>query len=146
MSDFGSTETTIGDNGEWLAKLHFNDNLPANREIGIVVEGRGGRAEFGFYWIVEETKEIDFTANQKYGSCGEAIPYDKFFGTAMPGATIWVESPYGSGSTTAGESGNWDIRVDFPDSVPDEPFTVVIESSDGGRATFTFVRTSDGGH
>lgn len=146
VSDFGSTETAVGENGEWLAKLHFNDDLPANREIGVVVEGRGGRAEFGFFWIVKEVAEKDFTANQKYGSCGEEIPYDKFFGTAAAGSTIWVESPYGSGTTTAGEAGNWDIRVDFPEAPTGEPFTVVIESSDGGRATFTFVRTGETAH
>lgn len=144
VSEFGSTETVVEGNGEWLAKLHFNDNLPPNTEIKVVVEGEGGRAEFGFYWIVKEATQVDFTANQKYGSCGEAVPYDKFFGTAAPGSTIWVESPFGSGTTTASESGEWLIRVDFPEAPVGESFTVVVESSDGGRATFTFVRTGEG--
>ena len=146
VSEFGSAQTTVEANGEWLLKLHFNDNLPQNQEIGVVVEGEGGRAEFGFYWIVKEYEEVEFTANQKYGSCGEAIPYDKFYGTATPGATIWVESPYGVGTTTAGANGHWDIRVEFPDAPVGEPFTVVVESSDGGFASFTFVRTDGGDH
>jgi hypothetical protein len=144
-SDFGTAQTIVEGNGEWLVKLHFNDNLPANKEVGVVVEGEGGRAEFGFFWIVKETAEVEFTANQKYGSCGEAVPYDKFYGTAAPGSTIWVESPYGSGTTTAGVEGHWDIRVDFPEAPVGEPFTVVVESSDDGRATFTFTRTSGEG-
>lgn len=144
VSEFGSTETVVEGNGEWFAKLHFNDNLPPNTDIKVVVEGEGGRAEFGFYWIVKEATQVDFTANQKYGSCGEAVPYDKFFGTAAPGSTIWVESPFGSGTTTASESGEWFIRVDFPEAPVGESFTVVVESSDGGRATFTFVRTAEG--
>jgi len=144
VSEYGSTDTVVESNGEWLAKLHFNDNLPANTEVGVVVESEGGRAEFGFYWIVKEVDEIEFTANQKYGSCGEAVPYDKFFGTATPGATIWVESPYGFGTSTVGEGGEWLIRVDFPEAPVGESFTVVVESSDGGRATFTFVRTGEG--
>lgn len=143
-SDFGSAETTVESNGAWLVKLHFNDNLPANKEVGVVVEGEGGRVEFGFFWIVKKTTEVEFTANQKYGSCGEAVPYDKFFGTAAPGSTIWVESPYGTGTTTAGAEGYWDIRVDFPEALVGEPFTVVVESTDGGYAEFTFVRTGDG--
>lgn len=145
-SDFGVAETTVESNGEWLVKLHFNDNLPANKEIGVVVEGEGGRAEFGFYWIVKEAEEVAFTANQKYGSCGEAIPYDKFYGTAAHESTIWVESLYGSGTTTAGADGFWDIRVEFPDAPVGEPFDVVVESSDGGWASFTFVRTDGGDH
>lgn len=144
VSEYGSAETTVERNGEWLAKLHFNDSLPENTRIKVVVEGDGGRAEFGFFWIVKEADFVEFSANQKYGSCGEALPYDKFFGTAAPGATIWVESPYGSGTTVAGENGEWFLRVDFPEAPVGDPFTVVVESSDGGRATFTFVRTGEG--
>ena len=146
VSDHGSTETRVESNGEWFAKLHFNDTLPANTEIKVVVEGKGGRAEFGFFWIVKEVGTVEFTAHQKYGSCGEAIPYDKFYGTATPGATVWVESPFGSGVTTADNEGNWHIEVEFPESAVGEPFTVVIESSDGGYAEFTFVRTGEGDH
>jgi len=89
--------------------------------------------------IVEEPEEKDykFTANQKYGSCGEEIPYDFFWGTATPGATIYVESPYGDGTTTAGDKGNWEIKVEFPEAPPGT-FGIVIESSDGGRAEFSF--------
>lgn len=144
VSEYGSTETTVEGNGEWFAKLHFNDNLPANTRINVVVEGEGGRAEFGFFWVVKEAGDVEFTANQKYGSCGEALPYDKFFGTATPGSKIWVESPYGSGTTVAGDNGEWFLRVDFPEAPVGESFTVVVESSDGGRATFTFVRTGEG--
>ncbi len=143
-SEYGSVETTVESNGEWYAKLHFNDNLPANQEIKVVVESSsGGRAEFGFFWIVKEAEEVGFTANQKYGFCSEAVPYDKFWGTAAPESTIWVESPYGGGTTTADGNGNWEITVEFPEAPFGEAFTVVIESSDGGRATFAFIRTGD---
>jgi hypothetical protein len=141
VSDFGSTTTTVADNGEWFAKLHFGDDLPANKAVAVVVEGENGRAEFSFYWVVAQSEEIEFTAHQKYGSCAEEVPYDVFFGTATPGATIWVESPHGHGVTTAGDKGAWDIKVEFPEAPRGEPFTVVVESSDGGRATFTFVHT-----
>lgn len=144
VSDFGSVETKVESNGEWYAKLHFNDNLPANKEIKIVVESSsGGRAEFGFTWIVKEAEQVEFTANQKYGSSSEAVPYDKFWGTAAPGSTVSVESPYGGGTTTADCKGNWAIKVEFPEAPFGEAFTVVVASSDGGRATFTFTRTGD---
>lgn len=87
----------------------------------------------------EEPTEVAFTANQKFGSCEEEIPYDVFWGTATPGSTVYVVSPYGSGTTTAGEAGNWDLRVEFPEAPYDKVFEVVIEG-DGGRKVFTFVR------
>ncbi len=144
VSEYGEAQTTVESNGEWFVKLHFSDDVPPNDEIKVVIESsRGDRAEFWYVWIVEEDKEIEFTANQKYGSCDAEIPYDKFWGTAQPGATIWVESPYGGGTTTAGEDGSWDIQVDFPEAPFGETFTVVIESSDDGRATFSFIRLGE---
>jgi hypothetical protein len=83
--------------------------------------------------------DVAFTANQKYGECGEAVPYDVFWGTATPGAEVWVESPYGSESTLADESGHWEIKVEFPTAPAGTLFEVAVESSDGGMAWFTFV-------
>lgn len=91
----------------------------------------------------EEPGHIEFSANQKFGSCGEAVPYDVFYGTATPGATIYVASPYGGGTTMAGDKGGWDIMVKFPETPPGQVFEVVIESSDGGRKLFTFVNTGE---
>jgi len=91
----------------------------------------------------EEPKEAAFSANQKYGSCGEDVPYDVFFGTAVPNSTVWVESRFGGGSTKAGENGGWDLKVKFPEAPPGEVFEVVVEG-EGGRKVFTFVNTGGG--
>jgi len=95
----------------------------------------------------EEPKhiEVDFTAHQKYGSCGEDIPYDVFHGTARPETKIWIESAHGSATVMANEKGRWEAKVKFKTSKPGVPFTVVIETSDGDRAEFTFVNTGGGG-
>jgi outer membrane biosynthesis protein TonB len=95
----------------------------------------------------EEPKhiEVDFTAHQKYGSCGEDIPYDVFHGTARPETKIWIESAHGSATVMANEKGRWEAKVTFKTSEPGVPFTVVIETSDGDRAQFTFVNTGGGG-
>jgi len=146
VSDYGSAQATASETGKWEVKLRFNDDLPDNREVGVVVESSdGGRAEFEFRWIVDESDEIAFSAHQKYGSCAEFVPYDIFWGTAAPGSTISIVSPYGAGTTEAREKGDWDIEVEFPTAPPGESFTIVVESSDGGRATFTFVRTTETG-
>ncbi len=85
--------------------------------------------------------EVDFEAYQTYGSCSEPVPYDVFYGRATPGATVWIESPYGSAQKTANDRGKWEAKVTFPEAPFNEPFNVVVESSDGGRAVFSFVRT-----
>ena len=145
VSEYGEASTKIENNGEFFLKLHFDEQLPANDEVKVVIESSSGdRAEFWFIWIVEEAEEVDFTAYQKYGSCDAEVPYDVFHGTANPGATIWVESPYGTGTTTANSTSKWELKVHFPEAPVGEAFTVVIESSDGGYATFAFIRTGDG--
>ena len=92
----------------------------------------------------EEPKDVKFTANQKYGSCGEEVPYDVFWGTAKPGAKIEASSPYGSNSTTANDKGHWELKVTFPDAPQGETFTVKIVSSDDGYQKFAFTNTGGG--
>ncbi len=93
----------------------------------------------------EEPKEepneepvVEWSANQKYGSCDEDLPYDKFYGTAPAGTKIIVESPYGSGFTYADDHGEWFVRVEFPEAPPNEPFEVWVHS-EVGEASFRFV-------
>lgn len=92
----------------------------------------------------DEPKDVKFTANQKYGSCGEEVPYDVFWGTAKPGAKIEASSPYGSNSTTANDKGHWELKVKFPDAPVGETFKVKINSSDGGYQKFHFTNTGSG--
>lgn len=87
-------------------------------------------------------KPVDgsFHASQRYGSCGEKVPYDVFKGKAAPGSTISVNSAYGSGSTVAGNDGYWKIKVTFSTAPVGESFAVNV--SDGSATeTFSFVRT-----
>jgi hypothetical protein len=93
----------------------------------------------------KEEPQAKFTAHQKYGSCGEEIPYDVFYGTAAPGAKIIAVSPYGGNTTTAGENGKWDMKVKFPEAPKGKVFEIVIESTDGGREVFGFVNTGGEG-
>ena len=134
-SEFGGATTTVNDHGEWVLEVHFN--APAGTTFAVKISDSNGNAKT-FEFTNPEHKVMEFTANQKYGSCGEEVPYDVFWGTAAAGATIWVESPYGSGTTVANGDGHWELRVDFPEAPEGKTFEVVIESSDGGRKVFTF--------
>jgi len=146
VSDAGGAETkvTVGENGEWDAYVEF-PKAPCGEWFAVVVEAEAGRKVFEMKWVCPDGDgAIEFTAHQQYGSCGEAVPYDVFWGTEDPGTKIWVESPYGSGTVKANEQGEWEILVEFPEAPVGKTFEVVIESNDGGRKVFTFTRTSEG--
>ena len=81
---------------------------------------------------------VAFSANQQYGSCSEEVAYDVFFGTGMAGTVVSVSSPFGSGSTEVDDTGNWEIKVLFPDAPKDDAFAVTVSGQDGSK-TFTFV-------
>ena len=80
-------------------------------------------------------------ASAQYGSCEEPIPYDNYSGTAAPGATVTITSPWSATTTaTADSSGHWAAQVTFEAAPVDEPFTVTI-SSGGDSVGLGFVRT-----
>lgn len=85
---------------------------------------------------------VAFSASQKYGSCGEAVPYDIFSGTATPGSTITITSPYGSGTTTVDAHGHWSRKVEFPGAPANETFSVSV-SGLGGSKNFSFTATGE---
>ena len=134
-SEFGGASTEVGDHGEWELKVHFESE--PGTTFAVTISDTSGHSKV-FEFTNPEQAVIEFSANQKYGSCSEELPFDIFYGKAEPGSTIWVESPFGGGSTTAGDKGHWEIRVDFPDAPISETFEVVIESSDGGRKVLSF--------
>jgi hypothetical protein len=85
---------------------------------------------------------VEFTAFATFGSCGEEIPYDIYYGTANPGAKVRVESEYGSGYVHAGpEEGHWELRVEFPEAPVGETFVVRVSTAQGVRE-LEFTRTA----
>lgn len=86
----------------------------------------------------DDVEQVEFSAHQKFGTCEEDPPYDVFYGTATPGTTVTVVSEHGSGSTTAGKKGFWDIKVYFEGAPHGQTFVVTVESSEGDRKQFEF--------
>jgi len=138
--------------GEWSIDLVLSPgkNRVAFKAVG--AEGRTAEASVTIYYDAPEGEEKDppkeeeapFSAHQKYGSCGEEVPYDVFYGKAEPGAKISASSEYGSNSTTANEHGKWEMKVKFPDSPVGQTFKVTIKSSTGESKTFKFTNTGGG--
>jgi hypothetical protein len=100
---------------------------------------------------VEEPKETTttvtewvFTADQKYGSCTEPVPYDVFSGKAKPGTVVSITSPYGNGTAEVNGDGVWSIQVNFPTAPFNEQFTVKVKDYTGAKRTFQFVSLFEG--
>lgn len=145
-SEYGDASTSANSGGNWEVKVKFPES-PVGKAIRVVVESNdGGRKVFEFVNKGSDEARHEFTAHQTYGSCGEEVPYDVFYGKADAGERIWVESRYGSGVTEANAEGHWEIKVKFPEAPPGKVFDVVVEAEHGGRKVFTFVNTGGGDH
>ncbi|MEM9465401.1 MAG: hypothetical protein AAGA90_08495 [Actinomycetota bacterium] len=85
---------------------------------------------------------VAFTAEQAYGSCGEAVPYDVFSGTATPGSAVSITSPHGSATAVADPQGHWSATVEFPSAPRGDTFTVSVTGL-GGSTSFAFTATGE---
>jgi hypothetical protein len=151
--------------GEWKIELVLSPGLNRVAFKGISAAGEYVVASVNVYYDApekdvakeehkedkrEETKDesehenVIFKAHQKYGSCGEEIPYDVFYGSAKPGTTISAISEYGSNSTTANDDGVWEMKVTFPEAPSGKTFNVKIKASTGESKIFSFTNTGGG--
>ncbi len=86
----------------------------------------------------------EFAARFTWGECSLVPPYDEYHGTGQPGSKVTVSSPFGGGSTTVKESGEWYLKVEFPEAPINETFVVDVVDSLGRRAAFEFTARSPG--
>ncbi len=136
----GVWQADVDSEGHWALVLVLTPGRNTVRFTAADASGNEASAAVTITYDEPGGDEFVFTAHQTYGSCAENPPYDVFYGTGTPGTVIAVASPYGGGSTEVDDSGNWEIRVEFPESPFDEMFEVVIEG-EGGRKAFTFIHT-----
>ncbi|MGI9666281.1 MAG: hypothetical protein ACR2N2_04150 [Acidimicrobiia bacterium] len=139
-------------NGEWVMELVLS---PGKNTVGFKAINEAGGIDEAVVTVYydapagdEEKKEkpkSEFYAKQKYGSCGEEVPYDVFWGKAMPGATITASSPYGGNSVTANAEGHWEMKVTFASAPVGKTFEVGIKASTGEKKGFKFTNTGGGG-
>ena len=81
---------------------------------------------------------VEFTANQKYGTCEENPPYDVFYGTAEPHKPVSISSAYGGGTAKADAEGNWELKVIFPAAPFEKTFEVKVKDHTGAKKVFSF--------
>lgn len=142
----GAYSAVADEHGEWsiglvlsggdnTATFHTVDEhgIGSTKSVTVYFESKDGAHDT---W---KDPNLGFEAWQKYGSCGDSVPYDIFKGKAEPGTTITVTSPFGGGKAVAGVDGYWKVKVTFEAAPVGEPFTVTV--TDGTETkTFTFTR------
>ena len=133
-SPYGSAEKVIGESGEYELKL-LMPGAPAGAAVPVQVTNTGSDQTFSFELRIpaEEPAFVEFTANAVYETCDEVVPYNEYFGTAMPGTVVLISSPYGSAEVVAGEDGGWEKLVEFPSAPRDASFVVQVKSIATGQ-------------
>jgi hypothetical protein len=142
----GRYAADVDSEGNWAIRLVLSPG--ANGALFVATDAAGNQTEARvtiYYDVPEPTtttkpsREVEFTAHQVYGSCEETPPYDVFWGTAPPGTPIFIESGYGSGSTEANATGDWEVRIYFPEAPADKVFAVKVKDNQGNKKLFEFV-------
>lgn len=143
----GRYEADVKDDGSWRIELVLSPG--ANRAVISAYDAAGNVSEASVtvHLDVEEPKEkpkeeepknVEFTANQKFGSCEEEVPYDIFWGTATPNTVVHIVSEFGGAEVEVGKHGHWEKKVFFENAPRGHEFAVVIEA-ENGRKVFEFV-------
>ena len=151
----GPYEATVDAEGRWRIELVLSPG--ANRAVLTAVDAAGNvsDATVRVHLDVEEPKEekppkeeepesVGFSANQQYGSCGEEVPYDVFWGTATPKTVVHIVSAHGSAEVEVDKHGHWEKKVWFETAPRGDAFLVVVEAVNG-RSEFEFVATEHEG-
>jgi hypothetical protein len=132
-SDYGSADTVVGEGGEWTLKLWL-DGVPAGKKVVVLVSNPASGITKEF--VIETppaAPTVEFSANAAFVECDSTPPYNEYWGTAQPGTTVKIVSPYGYAERTAGSGGGWDARVEFPDAPFGETFIVKVKSVATGQ-------------
>lgn len=144
----GPYEATVDGKGHWRIELILRAG--ANRAVIKAEDAKGNVAEDSITaWldIKEEPKKeepkddpvnVEFSAQQQYGTCGEEVPYDVFWGTTTPNSVVEISSPYGSARVEVGEKGHWEKKVFFETAPRGQSFAVTVYAENGSK-TFEFI-------
>jgi hypothetical protein len=143
----GPYEAEVDADGTWRIVLILSEGANGARFVARDAAGNEGEARITVYYSPESTttttkaeKEVaEFTAFAKFGSCSEPEPYDIYYGTGEPGSTVYVESAYGSGATTVGAGGEWELQVFFTGLEAGQTIQVKAKDEYGRKKTFDFL-------
>ena len=141
-ADYGSAGAVVADGGGWELRLLMHA-VPAGTNVGIRVTDTSSGATKDFTVTTPHTPAPThhFKAHAAYTECDWTPPYNDYWGTATPGATITIGSPYGGTQVSADQAGAWSARVEFSTAPVGEKFQVSVTSSKNDQVfTFGFKR------
>lgn len=137
-SQYGSADLEVGESGEFSLKVWFS-GAPAGVKFPITLKIDG--ETFGTYYFTSNYTPgpVELDLHQYNTESWDANPWIKFYGTADPGTALVANSPYGSASTTVGESGEVYFKLYFSTLPPaGEPFTVTLKVNGSVYGTYQF--------
>ncbi len=137
----GKYEADVNEAGEWAIVLML---APGKNHVTFVAKDEAGNKSDASVTVYYDAPEGEFTANQKYGSCSDPIPWEKFYGTGTPGSWIEAVSEYGSGETKVKDDGTWYLKVTFPEAPYGKTFPVTVKDAFGHKKVFEFTSYSSG--
>ena len=92
-----------------------------------------------------DDEAVAFSASAQFEICEEIPPFNVYWGTAPPGDKVTITSEFGGGTVHADESGNWEIRVEYPEAPYGEGFLVSVNHVESGETRgFEFTSLADG--
>jgi hypothetical protein len=133
----GERKAEVSDGGLWRIRVELEPGR--NRFVVTAIDAAGNSARDVVVVFYDAPDIAEFTAHATYGSCELDPPYDVYHGTGEPGSAISVNSDYGSGSTSVGLDGGWEIKVFFPEAPPGKMFPVHVADEYGRSMNFNFV-------
>lgn len=136
----GTYEADVTEDGEWAIILVL---APGKNVVTFTAKDDAGNKATASVTVYFDVPS-EFSANQKYGSCSEPIPYDRFSGTGTPGSRVEAISEFGSGKTKVQEDGTWYLKVVFPDAPYGTAFPVTIKDEFGHEKVFEFTSYATG--
>ncbi len=133
----GDRDAVVDGEGHWRMRLRLQPGR--QRVVFTATDAAGNSAHAAVVVFYQPPDLAAFTAHATYGSCEIDPPFDIYYGTGEPGTRVGVISEYGSGVTTIGANGEWELKVYFPEAPYKEPFPVRAVDEFGRARTFEFV-------
>lgn len=149
-SAYGDARTEAKGDGTWRVKVWFEDAPYGTNEWEVVVEtSNGDRKTFAYTGTRPEpasdpepkdppkqnppAESVAFTSDQVHDVTDDDPPHSLYVGTANPGEKIWIFSDHGEGYVYTGESGEWELWVEFPTAQPGDVIQVKVKHWDTGE-------------
>lgn len=137
----GPYEASVDAAGNWSIVLLLSEG--SNTATFRAVDAAGNEATASVTAVYESPKPAEpeiaaFKAFQTWGVCDSTPPYEEFYGKGQPGSWVVVQSEWGGGETIVEPSGEWYLKVEFPELPKNKGILVTVKDQFGRSKNFEF--------